>query len=133
MIFANRFIGAFLLLGALSACSEKEKTTDSNTQQPPVVEQSAPVTVADAAPDPGEAIFKKSCSLCHQTGVAGAPVLGDKADWVKRAEQGEEILFKHAIEGFNGEKGAMPVRGANLSLTDDEVKAAVRYMVKKSQ
>ncbi|MBX4421040.1 c-type cytochrome [Mycobacterium tuberculosis] len=46
--------------------------------------------------------------------------------------QGKETLYKHALEGFNGNKGAMPARGGS-TLPDDAIKAAVDYMVAKSQ
>ncbi|MBS0316947.1 MAG: cytochrome c5 family protein, partial [Proteobacteria bacterium] len=54
------------------------------------------------------------------------------ADWGPRIAQGKDVLYKHALEGFTGAKGTMPARGANPSLTDDEVKAAVNYMVDQS-
>ena len=47
--------------------------------------------------------------------------------------QGDEVLYKHALEGFNGAKGSMPARGGNASLKDDEVKSAVDYMVAQSR
>jgi cytochrome c5 len=65
--------------------------------------------------------------------VAGAPKPGDKEEWAPRIAQGNDVLYKHAIEGFTGEKGMMPARGAGASLSDDEVKAAVDYMVSLSQ
>jgi cytochrome c5 len=71
--------------------------------------------------------------MCHQTGVAGAPKLGDKADWGPRIAQGNDTLYKHAIEGFNGAKGAMPPKGGNPALSDDEMKVVVDFMVAKSQ
>ncbi|MDT3672598.1 MAG: c-type cytochrome [Aromatoleum sp.] len=110
-----------------------------------------PATTAPAAPDSaasggaaagaaaggtasanGASVFNKVCSLCHAAGVAGAPKPGDKADWGPRIAQGKETLYKHALEGFTGQKGMMPPRGGGASLTDDEVKAAVDYMVGKS-
>ena len=72
------------------------------------------------------------CAMCHQTGAAGAPKLGDKADWGPRLAQGKDTLYKHALEGFNGNKGAMPAKGGNPSLSDDDVKAAVDFMAGKS-
>ena len=71
--------------------------------------------------------------MCHQTGVAGAPKLGDKADWGPRIAQGKDTLYKHAIEGFNGAKGAMPPKGGNPALSDDDMKAVVDFMVAKAQ
>jgi cytochrome c5 len=48
---------------------------------------------------------------CRWRGCAPKP--GDKADWGPRIAQGKDTLYKHAIEGFNGAKGAMPARGGN--------------------
>lgn len=80
----------------------------------------------------GEALYKSSCQVCHAAGVAGAPKLGDKADWAPRIAQGEDTLFKHAIEGFTGKKGTMPAKGG-AQAPDDEVKAAVMHMVNASK
>ncbi|MBL8375474.1 c-type cytochrome, partial [Accumulibacter sp.] len=88
---------------------------------------------APAANAAGESVFKKTCAMCHAAGVAGAPKPGDKADWGPRIAQGNATLYKHAIEGFTGAKGMMPPRGGGASLSDDDVKAAVDYMVAKSQ
>ncbi|THF60857.1 c-type cytochrome [Pseudothauera rhizosphaerae] len=110
---------------------------------PPAAPASAPAPVAAApapAPAPaqpqnavGESVYKKTCALCHAAGVAGAPKLRDKADWGPRLAQGNDTLYKHAIEGFTGEKGMMPPRGGGASLSDDEVKAAVDYMAASAQ
>ena len=77
----------------------------------------------------GQTVYSKSCSSCHKMGIIGAPKTGDKTAWVPLISGGMETLVKAAIHG----KGNMPARGGNSSLTDDEVKAAVEYMVEKSQ
>jgi cytochrome c5 len=114
----------------MSACGKEESAAP---------EASAPEAAAPApapAPEPvvaenvlGKSVFNKTCSLCHAAGVAGAPKPGDTADWGPRIAQGNDLLYKHAMEGFTGAKGMMPARGGNAALTDDEVKAAVDYMV----
>ena len=48
-------------------------------------------------------------------------------------EAGVDQLHAHAIAGFTGEKGMMPPKGGNAALSDDEVKAAVDFMVAKSK
>ena len=70
---------------------------------------------------------------CHGAGVAGAPKLGDKADWGPRIAQGNDTLYQHAIQGFQGKKGVMPPKGGNTALPDDQVKAAVDYMVSQAK
>ncbi len=56
-------------------------------------------------------------------------MVGDKDIWQKRVDAGIETVYTHAIKGFNG----MPPKGGNASLSDDEVKAIVDYMINKSK
>ncbi|MBV8273300.1 MAG: cytochrome c5 family protein [Cupriavidus sp.] len=126
-----------LCSATLVACGQKEETAAAKTTPAP---QSAATTVAAApapAPAPENELGKKTfgsvCSMCHAAGVAGAPKPGDKADWGPRIAQGNDVLYKHALEGFNGSKGAMPARGGSTSLPDEAVKAAVDYMVAQSR
>ena len=88
---------------------------------------------AASGDDVGKKVFGATCALCHASGLAGAPKPGDKADWGPRIAQGKDTLYKHALEGYNGNAGAMPARGGNASLSDEDVKAAVDYMVAQSQ
>ncbi len=77
----------------------------------------------------GKAIFGNLCHSCHETGVAGAPKVGDKAEWVPRVAQGVATLVKHAIDGYTGKTGVMPPKGGNPALNDEQVKATVEWMV----
>lgn len=110
-----------------------------------VVEKSSELTasVSEAMPDEdsidpeqvamGKLIYSKHCMACHAAGVAGAPKLSDAAGWEPRIAQGMDTLFAHAINGFQGKAGYMPPKGGFTTLNDDEVKAAVTYMVSASQ
>jgi len=73
----------------------------------------------------GKAIYDKTCKMCHNAGLAGAPKFGDKAAWNERLTKGMAALESSAINGI----GIMPARGGNKKLSDDEVKAAVNYLV----
>lgn len=77
----------------------------------------------------GQSVYNSACMACHGTGAAGAPILGDKGAWEDRIAKGNDTLFDHAINGFKG----MPPKGGNADLSDEEVKAAVEYMVGESQ
>lgn len=79
---------------------------------------------AAAGPQTGEQVYKAVCAACHQTGVANAPKLGDKAAWGKLIALGPDKLAQDAIKGIR----AMPPRGGNPNLTDLEVTRAVVYM-----
>ena len=87
----------------------------------------APVAAPAGAVD-AKSAYTASCFACHGTGAAGAPKLGDKAEWKKRIGQGMGTLVDHAINGFKG----MPPRGGS-SLSDDAVEAVVKYMVDGSK
>ena len=76
----------------------------------------------------GKKVYEASCQACHGGAVPGVPHVGKKEDWAPRIKQGKDTLHKHALEGFN----AMPAKGGNGSLSDDEVKAAVDYMANQS-
>lgn len=79
----------------------------------------------------GRSIWLDNCETCHAYGVAGAPLASDRQAWTTRADKGVETLYRHAIEGFFGPRGTMmPAKGANESLTDEEVTAAVDYMLR---
>ncbi|MEN9879671.1 MAG: hypothetical protein RIQ55_317 [Pseudomonadota bacterium] len=77
----------------------------------------------------GKTVYNTVCAGCHGAGVMGAPKFGDKAAWAPRIGQGLPTLVSHAINGIR----AMPARGGAASLTDDEVKGAVEYMVNGSK
>jgi len=99
-----------------------------------VTDPAALVAAAPAAearePLSGEAVFTMVCSACHTGGLLGAPKVDDKAAWAgrKSAVGGVDGLVKSAING----KNSMPARGGKADLSDDEVKAAVEFILKKN-
>ncbi|HLU76661.1 MAG TPA: c-type cytochrome [Burkholderiales bacterium] len=84
---------------------------------------------AAAGPVSGEAVFNQACAACHGTGVMGAPKIGDAAQWGGRISKGKDGLYASALNGM----GLMPPRGGNLALTDEQVKAAVDYILESSK
>jgi len=106
----------------------------------PGEEQQAAAAVVEtvAEPEPvatamtGPQVYNSACIACHGSGVGGAPIVGDAAQWSERVAQGMETLAKHAIEGYTGSAGYMPPKGGRLDLSDDEVASAVEYMANES-
>lgn len=76
----------------------------------------------------GESLYRRYCALCHDAAVAGAPKLTDKANWTPRLARGDAALAASVIQG----KGVMPPR-AGTSLSDDQIRAAVDFMVAKAR
>ena len=83
---------------------------------------------AVAAASPG-ALYAMGCAACHNAGVSGAPKIGDRAAWAERLELGVGLLYERAIEGYN----AMPARGVCIGCSDEQVRAAVDYMLEQSR
>ena len=80
----------------------------------------------------GEQVFTAQCSACHASGAAGAPKFGDTAAWAPRIAKGIDVLHGSAINGFMGQ-GMMPPKGGRPDIADDDIKAAVDYMVAGSK
>jgi cytochrome c5 len=83
---------------------------------------------ATAADDDGKKTYDGACGVCHNAGVAGAPKLGDATAWAPRIATGKDALYATSLNG----KGAMPAKGGRADISDDNVKAAVDYMVANS-
>ena len=73
----------------------------------------------------GKAVYDKTCVACHASGVANAPKFGDKAAWAPRAATGKAALLASVLKG----KGAMPPKAGNTALKDDEITAAIDFML----
>ncbi len=97
--------------------------------QPTAGTSATPAGSAEA----GQSIFASTCVACHGAGVAGAPKLGDKADWGPRVAQGKDVLYQHALAGYTGKKGVMPPKGGNAGLADADVRSAVDYLVAQAR
>lgn len=142
----SKFLPLIVLI-ALAACGQKPAATE--TASAPVAVVSTPAAApapAAASPAPaapsaaapvlasaadlakGEKIYGATCLACHGAGVMGAPKFGDKAAWGPRIAKGAEALHTSAVNGVK----MMPPKGGNMMLKDDEVKAAVDYMVSKA-
>lgn len=82
----------------------------------------------------GSKVWHHTCAACHETGVAGAPKIGDTKAWapILKSTSTHE-LEQRAIHGYHGKRGVMPAKGGNSSLSDAQVIAAAKYMIDKSK
>lgn len=122
---------AVVVGGTTAAMVPQAKSTSS------IEERIAPigkVRVAGATPEAaggaqqarsGDAVYNQFCAACHTSGVLNAPKLNDAADWEPRLAQGMDTVLRHAIEGYN----AMPAKGTCGNCSDDEIQAAIDYMI----
>jgi cytochrome c5 len=101
--------------------TNKESTTATAA---PVVAAAAPVETAPAAEIDGEKVYNGLCMSCHTAGVAGAPMPGSE-EMKTRAANGIDSMVANALNGI----GIMPPKGGNSSLSEEQIKAAIEYMM----
>jgi len=141
-IALNRTLLLPAIIAALLACSKQEEVPPAAKPTPMAGMEKAHETIkeahegmkqvhegAKAAMQMGKSVYEKNCVACHATGVAGAPKVGDKAAWAEHIAEGTEHLVQAAIKG----EGAMPPKGGNPALREEEVRAAVNYMIQMSR
>ena len=137
-----------VVAAALAGCGDKSSTTKETTTPaavtpaatapattpaptvavaPPAATEAKSPTASAEVLAKGEKIYTATCLACHGAGVLGAPKFGDKAMWAQRIAKGMDVLYANSIKGIN----TMPARGGNAALKDDDMKAAVDYMVSK--
>lgn len=106
---------------------------EGDEPEEPAIEEATEMAAA-GGDDAGKATYDSICVACHSSGIPNIPQLGDTAAWAPRIAQGTEKLYENAINGYTGESGMpMPAKGGNPDLSDENVKAAVDYMIAKSQ
>ncbi|HEU0219505.1 MAG TPA: c-type cytochrome [Gallionella sp.] len=145
VVMQKQVLVAIALLALFFGCDSQEGGTAAPGTAPVAAELPKPKEVSVNSPPIllgkpsishdlaiGEKVYRNTCGLCHRLGLKGAPRLGDKEDWMSRLAQGNEVFYNHAINGYRGSKGFMPSRGSNAKLSENEVKAAVDYMVRYS-
>ena len=118
----------------ISGCDSDQKSPaskKSETMQTTPVATEVPAPMVDQASLSGEQVYKKSCVSCHGTGVANAPKVGDAAAWGSRIAKGNDVLYNSAKKGVSGT--AMMARGTCGACSDEELEAAVDFMVSGSK
>lgn len=127
-----------ILIGvALGQCTLGDSKEPADGPAAPISTPEAvatPVSTPEAvaAPLTGPQVYNSVCIACHAPpGVGGAPALGDGDAWSARIAQGRDKLIDHALHGFSGSTGIMPMKGGRLDLSDEEIIGAVEYMIEK--
>ncbi len=109
---------------SVSKTDETSTPSPSTVQQELVSQQQATIDLAL-----GEKVYNTLCTVCHQSGIGGAVAITDQANWQQRLnERGVSGLLNSSLNGYN----AMPAKGGNPTLTDEEVTSAVHFMLKQA-
>ena len=85
--------------------------------------------VVDTGPLSGEDVYNQFCFACHATGASDAPLFADAEAWAPRIAKGMDTLVSSTINGL----GMMPAKGTCMNCSDDEIAAAVDYIVETAQ
>lgn len=130
VLFLVSQLAGFLGRVALPEPSEVEQERVAERIAPIGVVVSGDVEAVEEVADlsPGD-IYSNVCAACHDTGVSDAPIKGDTDAWAARLEdKGLDTLFDNSINGI----GAMPARGGDPSLSDEDLRKVVAYMLDES-
>ena len=85
--------------------------------------------VANTGPLSGEEVYNQFCFACHATGASDAPLFADPEAWAPRIAKGMDTLVSSTINGL----GMMPAKGTCMNCSDEEIAAAVDYIVETAQ
>ena len=121
---------AILTPSALAISKRAQQLIEERLRPPSVIclegEPCAAGTIAKGGPArSGRTIYDTSCFSCHASGVGDAPLLGDRRAWSSRRAKGVDTLYQSVLDGFN----AMPAMGACVDCSEEEIQAAVDYML----
>ena len=68
--------------------------------------------------------WARSCALCHVTGEANAPKIGDTENWNNRLINSEEEILRRVLYGYN----SMPPLGYCMSCEIADFKKMISFM-----
>jgi cytochrome c5 len=80
-------------------------------------------------PQRGEKIYRQFCATCHAPDpqiTTGAPRKGNSKEWAGYLKNGHEVMVQRLYDG----EGSMPPRGGCFECTDEELDAALTFMLK---
>jgi cytochrome c5 len=127
------FFAGFMLVTAILIGVAIGPVALADPEEPAAI-PATPISTSEAedAPLTGPEVYNVVCIACHAPpGVGGAPALGDSDAWAARIAQGMDTLIDHALHGYSGSTGIMPRKGGRLDLADEEIIAAIEYMVEQ--
>ena len=112
----------------MKKCKDPSKIVITSEPEPSEEVETAVEPAEAAAALPGEATYQQACAVCHASGIGEAPIPGDNAAWSERLAKGRDALVSSALSGI----GIMPPKGGQSQLGDDEVAAAVDFIIAQS-
>ncbi|MDA8672349.1 c-type cytochrome [Gammaproteobacteria bacterium] len=118
-MFILRILSLASILGLLS--------TSLSAAEPNLLGNGLGVTnprMSDSAGSEAMAKWARSCALCHITGEANAPVVGDTEEWQQRLQKGKAALLNNVVNGIN----SMPPLGYCMSCEAADFRVMIDFM-----
>ena len=118
-MFILRMLALASILGLLS--------TSLSAAEPNLLGNGLGVTnpsMSDSTGSEAMAKWARSCALCHITGEANAPVVGDTEEWQQRLQKGEAALLNNVVNGIN----SMPPLGYCMSCEAADFRVMIDFM-----
>ena len=118
-MFILRILSLASILGLLS--------TSLSAAEPNLLGNGLGVTnprMSDSAGSEAMAKWARSCALCHITGEANAPVVGDTEEWQQRLQKGEAALLNNVVTRIN----SMPPLGNCMSCEAAGFRVMIDFM-----
>ena len=89
----------------------------------------AATVVAGGGTKSGEEVYNQFCFACHATGASEAPLFADAEAWAPRIVKGLDVLVASTVNGL----GMMPAKGTCMNCSEEELQAAVDYILAEVQ
>ena len=120
----------------LNACGGKDEESKANaaSSEPQAAE---PVAAVEGDPVAGEAIYQSTCVACHGPDAKGVQGLGKSlhpsdSEFIQEKSNEELVAFikqgRQPDDPLNTTGVAMPPKGGNPALSDEDIQNVVAYM-----
>lgn len=108
-----------------------DKTTKIKETTTGFMQEMTEVRVHNGPDRSGKEVYEFRCKGCHARNTQGAPMPDDKFEWQMRLrKKGLRRMLKNSMDGFNNY--LMPPKGGCRNCNENEVYAAVYYMLQRS-
>ena len=118
---------SILIVALIIGCGGGDKKTKENKQP-------STLTYSYIAPTQemlisGETTFRTSCYICHKNSVGEVIMLTDKSRWIENSDKNLEVFVQHVHDGYTGDYGTMPPKGACMDCSKDDLRNTIIYMM----
>ena len=122
-------VGIFFYSLSLIANASPEDREIRKSAAPVSVEKKVEQEVVVEKKATNNDTYDHYCSVCHRDGLAGAPKFNDAKDWKSRLES---KTLDELVSSVNKGLNAMPEKGTCYECNEDDLRAAIQYMLPKS-